>query len=95
MHVLHAGESAWDLVPTPVFDGGARFQADADGACWLGTYDGLYSSADLGKHWARYTTDDGIASNDINTVWVEGSGSEKTIWIGTVLGASMGTVQPQ
>ncbi len=93
VHLLSVGETEWRPVPTPEFSGGCRFCADERGDYWMSSNNGLYFSRDGGKTWSCYTTEDGIASNYINALCVQCSGSHRTIWLGTVLGASMGSIE--
>jgi len=50
-----------------------------DGTIWVGTTDGLISSADDGTTWMTLTTEDGLSTNLITAVLVDQYG---TVWAG-------------
>ncbi|NPA93600.1 MAG: hypothetical protein GXO56_07975 [Chloroflexi bacterium] len=50
-----------------------------DGILWVGTVDRLLASDDGGETWISYTTEDGLPTNQINTVMEDAYG---TLWIG-------------
>lgn len=63
--------------------GGAFVQAiaqGADGGVWIGTADGGLSRIDQGRVTARYTVEDGLASNFVACLWFDHEG---ILWIGT------------
>ena len=82
----------WGFVPTP--NGQAafpkKFAVDADGCYWVAAETGLYYSPDGSSGWIRYGKEDGLASDVVNCVALEGQGAGKIVWVGTALGASRG-----
>ncbi|WP_421772974.1 ligand-binding sensor domain-containing protein [Gracilimonas sp.] len=54
---------------------------DADGALWIGTLDGGVSRF-KDNRFTNYTTENGLSSNNIRSVYVDEQDS-KTIWVGT------------
>jgi hypothetical protein len=91
LYCLDAAASTWTSSATPGIWKDDDLFVDDDGDVWIASVSGLMYSADRGRHRASYSTADGLASNYANAVWVQGSGAEKTIWVGTALGASRGT----
>lgn len=74
------GEWAW---PTSI-------TVDEDGCCWLTSEVGLWYSPNGGSSWTQLTKEDGLASDIVNCVVVEGQGTDRVVWVGTALGASRG-----
>jgi hypothetical protein len=67
---------------------------DADRWIWVGTQKGIQLSTDGGESWDAYTKIDGLASDFVTSICIEGSGDGKTIWIGTAAGVSVGSIVP-
>ena len=84
---------AWRMKTLPVngdVNCKSGIHVDNDGDIWLGTDHGLYYGPAGGQSWYIYGKADGLPSEIINSVFVEGQGSDRIIWIGTQVGASRG-----
>ena len=92
LYILKDSSSDWIYIemPSEVQQCTVSFFVDNDGDYWLGSYSGLYYSPDEGNSWYRYSKEDGLASQYITSVFVEGSTENRVVWAGTVLGASKG-----
>lgn len=95
LYKLAVGESEWrhSAVTLDVLCSTQLF-VDEDRWIWIGTPYGLQLSTDGGATWAPYTKADGLASDIVTSICVEGTGETKTIWIGTAAGVSVGSLVP-
>jgi hypothetical protein len=83
----------WTEHPVPEAHCDSRIAIDGDGYLWVTSMSGLKLSIDQGASWFSYTMQDGLASDYIHTVYVQGSGASKRIWVGTAMGASRGIME--
>ena len=90
------GSDTWQKKYLPLSDErrwtAAGVVVDDDGEVWVGTNDGLYYGVTGGTAWYRYGKADGLPSEIINSIFVEGQGPDRVIWIGTQAGASKGSL---
>ncbi len=92
IYILPNGLEEWTFVELPENDPYVpkSLFIDEDGHYWVGSCLGLHYSPDNGENWFTYTKEDGLTSQIVNDVYVEGNGENRIIWIGTALGASKG-----
>jgi len=91
-----AADETWLYIPKPyaldLFPKGLT--VDADGCYWLASEVGLFYTSNGGSSWIHFTKQDGLASDIVNDVFIEGQGTGRVVWVGTALGASRGVFAP-
>jgi ligand-binding sensor domain-containing protein len=95
MSIYRKGDQQWSWTEQPVPEAhcDSRIAIDDDEHLWVTSMSGLELSVDRGAGWFSYTTQDGLASEYIHGVYVQGSGASKRIWVGTAMGASRGMLE--
>ena len=91
LYTLRAGFSSWDYSEVPSYYEDSRIVLDPDGTWWLSSHEGLSYREEGSSGWSTSTKSDGLSSNHLYSVYIEGSGSEKAIWVGSSVGASHGS----
>jgi hypothetical protein len=95
LYLQGLGDHEWTHTDGPVTSsGGDQLTIDADCWIWLGTSEGLCLSTDSGETWSTYTAQDGLASDFVTSLSVEGAGVARTVWVGTASGVSVGSFAP-
>jgi hypothetical protein len=91
IYTLGRGENSWTYESVPDCYEDSRLVVDGDGSWWLAAHTGLYYRRDALSQWEVSTKADGLASNHLYAISVEGTGTARAIWVGTSTGASRGT----
>jgi hypothetical protein len=93
LYSLRAGSSSWSYAEVPSYYEDSRIVLDSDGTWWIASHQGLSYREDGSSGWSTSTKSDGLSSNHLYSVFIEGKGAEKVIWVGSSVGASRGSYQ--
>jgi photosystem II stability/assembly factor-like uncharacterized protein len=93
LYTLERGQERWQYLALPrLTEYTSCLAVDQDGCIWIGSDTGLHYSHDYGRTWSTYDERDGIASEYITAIAVDGVGENRMILVGTAVGASIGTI---